>query len=143
VHTPIFDADSHRPDTRVAGRFAHRAVPEPMASLPALRQSHRQQEIGRQVLKGPRAQGPKGPRAGSPLAPWTPGRAPGSSLRWRSTPSWFATFALGHFASITAELHGLAWRDDTPLTYSQGDNCGCNTRVRVNLANLVVNRPPN
>jgi hypothetical protein len=57
VHTPIFDADSHRPDTRVAGRFAHRAVPEPMASLPALRQSHRQQEIGRQ---GPRAQGPKG-----------------------------------------------------------------------------------
>jgi uncharacterized protein len=111
VDTAIFDADSHLmetpewleefadPDVRdrlsplgLAGAGAGAA--ELMASLPALWQSHREQEIGVEVLKGPKG--------------WMAPGALDTEVRSRVLDALgidaqlvFPTFALGHFASST------------------------------------------
>src|SRR5580704_9871124 len=109
METAIFDADSHLMETpEWLGGFADGAVRDRlaplglegagagaaklMASLPDLWQSHREQEIGAEVLKGPKG--------------WMAPGALDTEVRSRVLDALgieaqlvFPTFALGHFAS--------------------------------------------
>jgi hypothetical protein len=105
-----------------------------MASLPALRQSCREEEIGREVLKGP-----KGWIASGTFDTGTPSRI---SMHRTSTAQPVRDLRSRPRVE-RGRVPGVTRRVDTPYTYSQGDNCHCSTPVAVHLANLVVTRPLN
>ena len=148
MDTAIFDADSHLMETpEWLGEFADPAVrdrlsplglagagagaAELMASLPALWQSHREQEIGAEVLKGPKG--------------WMAPGALDTEVRSRVLDALgieaqlvFPTFALGHFAS--SKDPEVLYGGTAALNRAMVDFCAPDPRLKA-VGYLPLNDP--
>lgn len=148
MHTAIFDADSHLMETpEWLGQFADEGVrdrlaplgfagagagaAELMASLPELWQTHRTQEIGPEVLKGPKG--------------WMAPGALDTDVRSRVLDALhieaqlvFPTFALAHF-SRSKDLDVL-YGGTEALNRAMAEFCGPDPRLKA-VGYLPLNDP--